>query len=174
MNQTADTEKYRKSSKRAAWIALAVFLVVMAAIAYNVTRLNAIDTAISEQEAQVGERVKTIAELEEEVERLTYAPEQRPNAHAEEIPDIRDNRGRQIYDFMLWIDLAGVRDREIAEVIWASDARALGEVVTADRSNGFSVNYRGAECLESVRVTLRYRNGSEERTDFNMCEALGW
>lgn len=173
MNQNTVTEKQKKTSRRAAWVALAAFLVVMSAIAYSASRLNAIDAAIAEKEAQVGDREKKIKELEEEVVRLTYAPELRPNAHAEEIPNIYDHRGRQMYDFMLWFDPAGFRDREIEEVTWASDSRMLREVTSADRTNGFGVTYRGAECLGAVRVILRYHDGSRETMDFDMCEALG-
>lgn len=174
MKQTTDTEKHKKNSRRAAWIVLAAFLIVLVAIAWNVIRLNAIDAAIAEQEALVEHRLNTVARLEQEVDRLTYAPELRPNAHAEEIPDIRDYSGRQMYDFMLWIDRAAFRDREIAEVTWVSDARMLGEVTSNDYTNGFSVNYRGVECLESVHVILRYRDSSQETMDFDMCKALGW
>lgn len=174
MNTTADTDKLKKASRRAALLALAAFLVVMAAIAHNVIRLNAIDTAIAEQEAVVTHRMQVIAGLEEEVERLTYAPELKPYAHAEELLEIRDVTGRQMYDFMLWIDPAAFRGGEIAEVTWRSNARELREVTSTDRTNGFSVTYRGTSCLPSVRVVLRYRGGSEETMDFNMCAALGW
>lgn len=174
MNQRTDTEKHKKTSRRAAWIALAAFLIVMTAIAWNIIRLNVIDAAIAEQEALVTQRLNTVAGLEEEVDRLTYAPELRPNVHAEEMPDIWDHTGRQMYDFILWMDRAAFRDREIAEVTWASDARMLREVTSADRTNGFSVTYRGTECLESVRVIWRYRDGSQENINFDMCEALGW
>ena len=172
MSRITDTDKYKRSSRRAAWIALAAFVAVMSAIAWSAFRLHAIDAAIAEQEALVGQRLQTVAGLEEEVARLTYAPELRPNAHAEEIPDIRDHMGRQMYDFMLWVDRAAFRDREIAEVTWMSDSRMLGEVTSSDRTNGFGVTYRGTECLDSVRAALRYSDGSQETMDFDMCAAL--
>ncbi len=172
MSRITDTDKYKRSSRRAAWIALAAFVAVMSTIAWSAFRLHAIDAAIAEQEALVGQRLQTVAGLEEEVARLTYAPELRPNAHAEEIPDIRDHMGRQMYDFMLWVDRAAFRDREIAEVTWMSDSRMLGEVTSSDRTNGFGVTYRGTECLDSVRAALRYSDGSQETMDFDMCAAL--
>ena len=174
MNRITDMEKYKRSSRRAAWIALAAFVVVMTAIAWNAFRLHAIDAEIAEQEVLVEQRLQTVAGLEEEVARLTYAPELRPNAHAEEIPDIKDHMGRQMYDFMLWVDRAAFRDREIAEVTWMSDSRMLREVTSSDRTNGFGVTYRGTECLGAVRAALRYSDGSREDMDFDMCAALGW
>ncbi len=174
MNQTLPPNSYKKASKRLALLSLMVFLAVISVIAYNATRLNAINATISEHETEVETRMKTIDELNEEVERLRYASVQKPNAHAEELPDIRDARGRQIYDFMLWIDVSAFLNKDILEVRYASQSRDLGLATSTDRTNGFSVSFRGAECLDNIRVTLLYRNGAGETLDFNMCEALGW
>lgn len=174
MKQDDELKRIARASKFAAGLSLLAFLVVAGVIGYSTVELNSVESTIVSQKSAVDSLKTQIAQLETTIQELIYAPKATPHVHAEILPGIQDVRGRQLYDFTLWFDVAAFQDKEIKQVKYRADSPLFQEVTATERSNGFSVYFRGPECLEKVTVEIRYSNDQTEEIDFNMCEALGW
>jgi len=91
-----------------------------------------------------------------------------------EVPGIRDPEERQIYDFLIWVDLPSFRRDAIREVKYyfpkgqILDKEKLGR----EPSLGFATSYRGWGCFTRIDITIRLTNGDSLQREFDMCEAL--
>jgi len=166
--------KYIKASRRAALLSLLVFIAIAGAIVYNTMQLNSLAATITRKQAEVDLLAKQVVDLDETVANLKYAPVQKPHAYVEKLNGILDRSGNQLYDFTMWLDLAAFRNQDIKQVTYSADDPAFKEVTATVPGNGFSVNFRGTDCLKNVTVTIELTDGSSEQSEFNMCEALNW
>ena len=176
MTQDKDIKmnKYVKASKQAAFISLIVFLAVAFGIAYNAVQLNSLKAAIKAKKAEVDSLSDEVVKLDQTVENLRYPPVQSPHAYVDTLRGIKDITGRQLYDFTLWIDLAAFRKKDIRKVEYRANHSSFQEMTATESSNGFSVHFRGAECLKDIIVTITFIEGTTKQFNFNMCKALGW
>lgn len=184
-----DSKQLKKRSKQGALISLFGFLIIVFAfiIAYReLTDLNtiiasknieidALDSTLNSQKETIEYNQSLIKNLVDEVNKLRD-PTIQPNVQAVKQPNIFDPKGRQIYDFTLWITTSQFTLNKIEKVTYVFKHKSviLKNKEAFNKSNGFLVSYRGWGCIPVVQITVKYINGEEEVLYFNMCDGLGW
>jgi uncharacterized coiled-coil protein SlyX len=184
-----DSKQLKKRSKQGAIISVFGFLIIVFAfvIAYReLSSLNAIitsknieidalDSTLKSQKETIEFNQDLIKSLVDEINKLRD-PAIQPNARAVKQPNIYDPKGRQIYDFTLWITTSQFTLNKIEKVTYLFKHKSviLKNKEAFDNSNGFLVSYRGWGCIPVVQITVNYIDGDEEVIYFNMCDGLDW
>jgi hypothetical protein len=174
LDSTATTQ-LAKSSRLAAVIMLLVFVLLAALIGRNVLRLSELESQIVVRKNAIGELETSAEALKSEAYALRYAPEDTISvrAHAEAIPDIMD-KGQQVKDFTIWIDLSTYREKTLTRVTYriVEENGPFESRVTGNAANGFSISFRGTSCISAMTVAIVFKDSSSETLDFDMCLAL--
>jgi hypothetical protein len=174
LDSTATT-RLAKSSRLAAVMMLLVFVLLAALIGRNVLRLSELESQIEVRQNAIGELEIGAEALKSEAYALRYAPEDSISvrAHAEAIPDIKEN-GQQVMDFTVWIDLSTYREKTLTRVTYqmVEENGPFESRVTENAANGFSISYRGTSCISTMTVAVVFKDSSSETLDFDMCLAL--
>ena len=99
----------------------------------------------------------------------------RPMAREVPVADLRDGKGRPIYDFTLWVDVPTTLKERIQRVTYTFNNPTFKDKVqeSTEPSDGFAVSYRGWGCLNLVTINVFFKDGPSQERPFNMCEALG-
>jgi hypothetical protein len=96
----------------------------------------------------------------------------RPRASA--TPAMRDSAGRQLYNFVLWLDISPERREQIRRVTYKFNHPTFTPRTksSTEASNGFAVSYRGWGCLYLVTIEVIFEDGDTKDIYFDMCSAL--
>lgn len=135
--------------------------------------LSRLDSTNKAVELEIESNKATITELVAEINRLTD-PKITVKANATELPGIFDPKGRQVFDFNIWVTSSQNTLNRIKSVSYNFNESSflMKNRESTDSSNGFSVGYRGWGCLSLVVVLVEYLDGTEDKLYFDMCEAL--
>jgi hypothetical protein len=169
-----ELNQYKKASKRAAFATLFAFIFVAIAIIYNTTQLNSIEAANSKKLVEIDSLSNEIKKLDQTVADLMYSKDQRPHVYVDTLTDIKDVNGKQLYDFTLWVDSGAFQKKDISQVEYKFNSSVVNDMISTESSNGFSVHFRGTECLKNVDVTIVFSDNSNKQINFDMCEELNW
>ena len=184
-----DNKQLKRKSKQGAIISLIGLFIVVLAFVFSANRLtdlndnirlkteelDSLGSTISQQKERIDANQNLINDLVNEINKLRD-PNIKPNARAVEIPGIKDSKGRQIYDFTVWITSSQHTLNKIKRVNYqfGHDTFIIKNRESNDRSNGFLVSYRGWGCLFVVKVIVEYDSNEKEDIYFNMCEEISW
>jgi hypothetical protein len=167
------------SAKARSGMALsAIGLLLMgAAILYGAVRLSKLREQISKKTATLTAIKDEIAALNNQIERIRNGPLPdlvTPRAVAILRPGLRDREGRQLFNFMVWLNVPHVRQSEIREVrYFFGDSSFLSNRKTgSEASNGFAVGYLGWGAMTSVPIEVVPNQGPAFRIDFRMHEQM--
>ena len=96
-----------------------------------------------------------------------------PRADATAVPGIF-SQGRQNYDYRLWVDVDDGMADNIDKVTYRFDHSTFRnkQQESSQRSNGFSVSYRGWGCLYLVTIEVAMTSGQDRTIEFDMCRAI--
>jgi hypothetical protein len=84
----------------------------------------------------------------------------------------RDAQGRQLFNFMLWLDVPGSRLKDISKVYYTNPKFIVRTRVATEPTNSFAVSYERFECLDNIQITIFDRNGhSSPPKQFDSCKA---
>lgn len=156
--------------------ALGVILLA-AALAYSYSGLRSMHAEIANKEVQRDSLDAAIDTLQKQVDLLVHGPLwdlATVDANAVRLEGRKDGRGRQLYDFGLWLNVPNNRKQDIAEVGYR---RRFGEslqavLVGTEPSNGFGVSYLGWGCFPVLDVTIVERSGTMTTKRVDQCHIL--
>jgi transcription initiation factor IIF auxiliary subunit len=97
-----------------------------------------------------------------------------PQASSVEVSGLKTSDGRQVFDFSLWLVVPSDDRNSIQQVSYLFNHPTFRQktMTSADASTGFRIGYRGWGCLSSVIITITLKDGSSDKTDFDMCKKL--
>ena len=172
---TSEAARQVRISRLAALFTLVGFLTLGALIARNVRGLNDLEAQIETRQSTVIQLRDRVQNLNSTVYTLRYSPDEviTPRAAREALPGIMDG-GRQVYDFTVWIDLSSYRRREMRRVTYRTrdTASHFQERIAENAVNGFSISFRGTDCVEVFVLDIEFADGTSDSVDFAMCQAL--
>jgi len=182
-----ENKELRKKSKQGGIISLVGFFIVILVFVFAAIKLNdlndtiklktdelsSLDTIIENQNKNIELNKNQVKELVAEINKLKD-PSIQPDASAVELPGIFDSKGRQVYDFTIWITSSQFTLNKISKVTYHFDQASyiIKNRESTNKSNGFLVSYRGWGCLSLVKATVEYENNETEVVYFDMCEKL--
>ncbi|MBN1479328.1 hypothetical protein JXA70_03555 [candidate division KSB1 bacterium] len=152
-------------------------LLILAAFVYSYAQYNLLHKQV-EQKAALSDSLDTMVKsLEDSVDSIKHGPIAdlvKPKALAITLPGQRDPENRQLYNFIVWIEVPHVRKSEISSVAYLFDYFTMlkKERIGREPGNGFAVNYTGWGCLETITLTIKLKNGTQTTVDFAMCDNL--
>ena len=81
-----------------------------------------------------------------------------------------------LYDFKLYVSGSDevLNDMEKVTYIFDHPTFMQKTQTATDRIQQFSIGYRGWGCLREVGITVKFKDGVEGHSDFDMCKSLGW
>ena len=81
------------------------------------------------------------------------------------------NKGRQIYDYSIWLQTPILLKDRIEKVDYFFDHPSMLKKhrESKESSNGYSVSYRGWGCLEPVLITVHLTDGEIFKLNFYQC-----
>lgn len=164
------------SPRAATLLSLAGIALMAAAILYGFYKLDEISGEIAAKSAELAELEAQIELLEDEVERIREGPLAElitPKALAVRREGLRDSNNRQIYNYIVWLDLPHARKREIREVRYVFGDRSFlrNRLTSNEPSNGFAVGYLGWGAMTRVPITVVPLQGDDFTIDFPMARA---
>ena len=172
-----EAARLARGSRLAALAVLIGFAVLGSLIGRNALRLNHLEAQIDERQNIVGELERDIERLQNEIYTLRDSPTDTiaAQANANVLPGIME-RGKQVHDFTIWIDLSSYRKKTLTRVTYrtADQAAPFQERVAENAINGFSISYRGTDCIGGMTLDVEFADGGTESVDFDMCQALAW
>jgi cell division protein FtsB len=187
-------DKLKKRSLQGSLISVIGFVFILIGFVYAGSNLNKLNVDINQKKAEltkldsinkaieseiesnkitIENNQTAISELVAEINRLTD-PKINVRANSTELKGVLDPSGKQIYDFNIWITSSQNTVNKIKSVSYNFNESSflMKNRESTDGSNGFSVGYRGWGCLSVVVVIVEYKDGSQEKLYFDMCEAL--
>lgn len=154
------------------------------AIGYSLYALSKVrdETAIKTEETRtksraVDELIRQVEAARAEVEHIRSGPLSDlivPKAIAVRREGLKDQDGRQLYNFIVWLDLPYARKAEIREVQYVFGDRSFlrNRHMSVEPSNGFAVGYLGWGAMRQVPITVVPSRGEAFSLDFPMFDAM--
>jgi len=166
-----------KSQKLATFLTLAGFIMAVAAVAYSISELQSLNSQVEQKRLKSDSLNIKIDELKLTIDKIKNGPISElitPKAIAVRLEGRRAQNGRQLFNFVLWIDLPNYRKSDIQSVKYhfGHSSMLMKERTGKQASNGFAVNYTGWGCLGMVTLTVVLQNQQEVTIDFPMCDEI--
>ncbi|MFQ5605236.1 MAG: pYEATS domain-containing protein [bacterium] len=166
-----------KSQKLANILTIIGAALVAFTLFYSIRELRALQAEVGRKKAVSAKLNTKITELNETIERIKFGPIAElltVKAIAIRQEGRRDAQNRQLYNFMLWLDLPEFRKKDIEFVKYYFDDPSMlkKERIGKEVSNGFAINYLGYGCLRRVKVTVVLKQHPNVEIDFPMCERI--
>lgn len=153
------------------------FALMLIAIGYGLYELKAVDDAITEKKDELTELRRQIGPIKEEIDHIRNGPLSElvtPRAIAILRPGLRDERGRQLFNFIVWLDLPYVRKADINEVeyVFGDESFLRNRHTSSESSNGFAVGYLGWGAMTSVPIKIAQNQGPDVTLRFRMSDEI--
>jgi hypothetical protein len=150
---------------------------MLIAIGYGIYELKAVDDAITKKKAELTELRGQIDPIKEEIDHIRKGPLSElvtPRAIAILRPGLRDESGRQLFNFIVWLDLPYVRKADIKEVeyVFGDESFLRNRHTSSESSNGFAVGYLGWGAMTSVPITIAQNHGPDVTLRFRMSDKI--
>jgi hypothetical protein len=150
---------------------------MLIAIGYGLYELKTVNDAITEKKDELIELRGQIDPIKEEIDHIRNAPlSELVTAKAIAIlrPGLRDERGRQLFNFIVWLDLPYVRKADIKEVeyVFGDESFLRNRHTSSESSNGFAVGYLGWGAMTLVPITIVQNQGPDVTLRFRMSEEI--
>ena len=148
---------------------------MLIAIGYGLYEIKVVNEAIAEKKDELTELRRQIGPIREEIDHIRNGPLSElvtPKAIAILRPGLKDERGRQLFNFIVWLDLPFVRKADIKQVeyVFGDDSFLRNRHTSSESSNGFAVGYLGWGAMPSVPITIVTNQGPNVSLRFRMAD----
>ena len=166
--------KLRKASIISALLSLFGFLIVIGSLGFSYKE-------IKNKEFQVRNLIETEKNLQSKIEnqkRLINELEiaSSPKAivaqnNSVKLNGIKDGKGRQIYDFSIWLQVPILLKEKITKVNYFFNHQTMLKPNRESTTypNGYSVSYRGWGCLTNIEITVHFEDRENYKFYYNQC-----
>jgi len=153
------------------------FASMIVAIGYGLYMLTIVDDEIKVKKGELAELEGQIASLQKEIDYIRNGPLSElvtPKAIAIRRPGLKDQQDRQLFNFIVWLDLPYVRKADIQQVqyVFGDSSFLRNRHKSSESSNGFAVGYLGWGAMRSVPITVAPNQGPEFTIEFRMFDEL--
>lgn len=144
---------------------------------YSVVKLLELRAEIEEKKEEFAGLEEEVRMLDKRIVHIRTGPITElitPRAAAVEVDGLMDRSGRQLYNFMLWVEMPYYRRSGIRHINYYFDHPTMLVRNRPGRmaSNGFAVSYLGHGCLGMVELTIVQTDHPDAVYHFPMCENL--
>ena len=172
--ENIEYSKIRKSSVLSACLSLSGFIIILGSLGFSYNEIKSKELQIkslTKLEESLQLKIDNQRVLIKELEIASSPSAIVAQSNSVELEGIKDEKGRQIYDFSIFLQVPILLKENITEVKYFFNHPSMLKPnrESTNYANGYNVSYRGWGCLTNIEITVYFENGENHKLYYNQC-----